>query len=60
MFEVHLPNASPAGDPSPVVTKVTKNIHVPLFGGRRPSIAENVFIGKRVGFQGVTSVLVQY
>lgn len=22
MFEVHLPNASPAGDPSPVVTKV--------------------------------------
>ena len=25
VFEVHLPNASPVGDPSPVVTKVTEN-----------------------------------
>ncbi|CAN0099974.1 unnamed protein product [Pylaiella littoralis] len=37
VFEVHLPNASPVGDPSPVVTKVT--IHVEEHPHQRESTA---------------------
>lgn len=28
VFEVHLPNASPVGDPSPVVTKVRNSFYL--------------------------------